>query len=83
MPLTRITVWGYFCQRCGHRWVPRGLDQTYRRPAEGERLDPGDPGDEPDEPKDEPTVCPACKSPYWNKARKDAAPTKTSKTRRK
>jgi hypothetical protein len=43
----------------------------------------GDPGDTPADPKEEPTVCPACKSPYWNKARKDATPMKTSKIRKK
>jgi predicted Zn-ribbon and HTH transcriptional regulator len=26
----------------------------------------------------EPRVCPKCKSPYWNKPRKDAKPLKTS-----
>jgi hypothetical protein len=24
MPKRRITVWEYACERCGHRWVPRG-----------------------------------------------------------
>ena len=83
MPLTRVTLWGYYCERCGHRWVPRGLDQVYRRAASEPRLDADDPGDSPGEPNEEPTVCPACKSPYWNKPRKDAIPTKTSKTRSK
>ena len=38
-----ITILGYECERCGHKWTPR-LDM--------------------------PTVCPKCKSPYWNKEKK-------------
>jgi hypothetical protein len=30
---------------------------------------PRDPGNDPDK---EPAVCPKCKSPYWNRARKNA-----------
>ncbi|MBU4086866.1 MAG: hypothetical protein KKB21_04805 [Nanoarchaeota archaeon] len=40
----RITLEGYCCERCGHRWVARN--------------------------KEEPRVCPRCKSPYWDRPRK-------------
>ena len=83
MPLTRVTLWGYYCERCGHRWVPRGLDQKYKRPAKDGPLSPDDPGKPPLAPEEEPTVCPACKSPYWAKPRQDAAPAKTARARRK
>lgn len=66
MPLTKVSLWGYYCERCGHRWVPRGLDQVYRRPASEERLKATDPGERPEKLEREPTVCPACKSPYWS-----------------
>jgi uncharacterized OB-fold protein len=39
-----ITLKGYQCERCGHKWVPR--EEEF------------------------PKVCPRCKSPYWNIARK-------------
>lgn len=52
--LVKIQVWGYRCLRCEHEWVPRGVGQ----------LDPKNP------PKEEPRVCPKCKSPYWNIPRK-------------
>lgn len=58
MPLTKISLWGYRCLRCEHLWVPRsGMVQ----PEEGKK---------PVEPPEEPRVCPKCKSPYWNRARK-------------
>jgi len=83
MPLRKIAVWGHYCERCGHRWVPRGVDQSFQRAAGGELLDPGDPGERPKDPEAEPTVCPACKSPYWNKARKDVTPTKAPMVKRR
>lgn len=57
MPLIKVMMWGYRCLRCEHEWVPRGLDQ--------------EPGKKPPEPKEEPRVCPKCKSPYWNRPRKN------------
>ncbi len=42
--MSKITVEGFKCERCGHEWVPNGT-------------------------KYKPTVCPKCKSPYWNKPR--------------
>ena len=54
--LVKIQLWGYECTRCGHQWVPRGIE-------------PADPTTPPPEPKREPKVCPSCKSPYWNKPR--------------
>ena len=44
MQMVDITVKGYKCERCGHKWVPRG--------------------------KEEPRVCPKCKSAYWDKPKK-------------
>lgn len=40
-----ITLKGYECERCGHKWVPRD--------------------------EEKPTVCPKCKSPYWNRPKTD------------
>lgn len=67
MPLVKIALWGYYCLRCGHRWVPRGLKQPERVPGEPRKA--LDAGDKPSDPKEEPEVCPLCKSPYWNRAR--------------
>ncbi len=33
MPLEKITVWGYRCQRCDHTWVPRDTSDTALEPA--------------------------------------------------
>jgi predicted Zn-ribbon and HTH transcriptional regulator len=42
----KVTLEGYVCDRCGHKWIPRSkIDEA-------------------------PTICPKCKSPYWNKPRK-------------
>jgi len=57
MKLVRLTVWGYRCLRCDHTWVPRGLD-------------PIEDGARPEEPEAATRVCPGCKSPYWDVARK-------------
>jgi uncharacterized protein with PIN domain len=57
MPLVKITLWGYRCLRCGHPWVPRGVE-----PIEHAK--------KPPEPDEEPRVCPKCKSPYWNRPRR-------------
>ena len=43
--MSKVQLWGYKCERCGHEWLPRDKEQ-------------------------EPTVCPKCKSPYWNIPRK-------------
>ena len=40
----KITVDGFLCERCGHKWIPKN--------------------------KEYPTVCPNCKSPYWDRPRK-------------
>lgn len=69
MPLTKIVLWGYYCYRCGHRWVPRGFKQPERGKVPRKS---DDPGKKPEEPSEEPEVCPFCKSPYWNKPRQDA-----------
>ena len=60
MGLVRVVLWGFKCLRCGHPWVPLGLKKV----EEGER---------PPDPKEEPRVCPKCKSPYWNRPRRDEA----------
>ena len=44
-PTVEIRLVGFRCERCGHEWVPKDINQ-------------------------EPRVCPKCKSPYWNKPRK-------------
>jgi hypothetical protein len=58
MGLVQLKLWGFRCLRCGHGWVPRGLDEV-----------PG--GKKPPEPDEEPRVCPKCKSPYWNRPRQE------------
>jgi DNA-directed RNA polymerase subunit RPC12/RpoP len=52
-------MWGYRCLRCAHEWVPRGIELPE--------------GKKPPEPKEEPRVCPKCKSPYWNRPRRGDA----------
>ncbi len=44
MGKVKFEVEGFQCERCLHKWIPRG--------------------------NEEPSVCPECKSPYWNKPRK-------------
>lgn len=58
MGLVKLMLWGYRCLRCGHGWVPRGVEL---------RKD----GKKPPDPE-EPRVCPKCKSPYWSKPRRTA-----------
>ena len=72
MALTKIALWGYYCFRCGHRWVPRGLKPDFRAKGDEERLKPMNPGPQPEDREEEPTVCPACKSPYWNRKKEDS-----------
>jgi hypothetical protein len=60
-------MWGYYCQRCGHRWVPKWLGAAYRAKGEKVRILANDPGPAPTEAEPDPRVCPACKSPYWNR----------------
>lgn len=43
--MARITLQGFLCERCGHKWVPRE--------------------------EETPRVCPRCKSPYWDRPRRD------------
>lgn len=47
MAKIQITVNGFLCERCGHKWIPRT------------KID------------EDPIICPKCKSPYWNKPRKN------------
>ncbi len=56
--MARIMIEGFLCERCSHRWAPRGGART------------------------EPSICPKCKSPYWNKPRKlTIAPERRAATR--
>ena len=45
LSMGNITLKGYICERCKHKWVPRDNKK--------------------------PMVCPKCKSPYWDKKRKE------------
>ena len=57
MALKKATVWVYECLRCGHLWPPRipQVPDAKKPPEVGE----------------EPRVCPKCKSPYWNRPRRN------------
>jgi len=50
-----LRVQGYKCERCNHEWLPR---------VSLEELKTG-------KIKEEPVICPKCKSPYWNRPRKN------------
>lgn len=50
-----IKVQGYKCERCSHEWLPR---------VSLEELKAGNI-------KEEPVICPKCKSPYWNRPKKN------------
>lgn len=50
-----IKVRCFVCERCEHQWIPRVT------------LDELKSGDI----KEEPIICPKCKSPYWNKPKKN------------
>ena len=50
-----IKVKGFKCERCEHIWIPR---------VSLEELTSG-------EIKDIPIICPKCKSPYWNRPKKN------------
>ena len=56
-----ITVMGFRCERCSHEWLPKG------DPDSEEWILRGDPDGEP-------SVCPKCNSPRWNRPRKNARP---------
>ena len=45
LSMGNITLKGYICERCKHKWVPRDNKK--------------------------PMVCPKCKSPYWDKKRRE------------
>ncbi len=53
MPVRVKEVTVYICERCEHEWVPRIQPKRKGKPTEA----------------DLPTVCPKCKSPYWNRKR--------------
>lgn len=54
----------YRCERCGHEWIPRGALEEANA---GKALEGN------------PTVCPKCKSPYWNKPREKKGSRKSKK----
>lgn len=68
--LSKVVLWGLYCERCGYRWTPRGLDQPKESPSEQKRT-LSDPGKKPKEVPEAPRTCPnpKCKSPYWNRPR--------------
>lgn len=54
MATITMKVEGCRCERCGYEWVPRG-------PRLANRKRGGD---------GKPSLCPKCKSPYWQTKRK-------------
>jgi hypothetical protein len=69
--LVKVALWGLYCQRCGYRWVPRGLDQQKDKPSVAVARPPDNPGKMPKEIPEAPKTCPnpKCKSPYWDRPR--------------
>ena len=58
MSLRKIELWGFRCERCGHQWIPRGIEALV--------------SEQPKAPKvEKPKVCPKCKSPYWDRPRRN------------
>jgi hypothetical protein len=51
------SVEGFACERCSYEWIPRRVSMMLGT-------------DKILVPHVDPRVCPRCKSPYWNKARK-------------
>jgi predicted Zn-ribbon and HTH transcriptional regulator len=73
MKWVKLSMWGLRCLRCGHEWVPRGVEQPEN-------------GKAPPEPKDPPRICPKCKSAYFDvppKTDADEAPASAGKKPRR
>jgi hypothetical protein len=47
----KVLLEGFQCERCGHTWLPRNKGINKKE----------------NDVKEQPTICPSCKSPYWNK----------------
>ena len=47
----KVLLEGFQCERCRHTWLPREKVKDKKEKNE----------------KEQPTICPSCKSPYWNK----------------
>lgn len=54
-PVYQITVWAFRCLRCEHEWQPKV-------PITGDEQPTG---------RSLPRVCPKCKSPYWDRERRE------------
>ena len=50
-----VKVNAFKCERCGHIWLPKGLDSEKLANLE----------------KYAPTACPKCHSPYWQTKKKE------------
>ena len=50
-----IKVKGFKCERCGHEWIPRVTLDELKGKKKIFM----------------PTTCPKCKSPYWNKPKRN------------
>ena len=51
MAVEQRVVWGFRCERCGNRWIPRVALTEPPEPFPEDNL---------------PTVCPKCKNTRWN-----------------
>ena len=47
----KVLLEGFQCERCRHTWLPREKVKDKKEKNE----------------KEQPIICPSCKSPYWNK----------------
>lgn len=63
MAKIKITVIGYRCERCGHEWIPRLSLEDLKSGKVDEA----------------PVICPKCKSPYWDRPKKDKDETSNQK----
>lgn len=48
-----VRSWALVCKRCGYHWVPKATEGIY------EKKPPAYPGERP-------SMCPKCKSKYWD-----------------
>jgi len=51
----KIEIHGYLCERCGHNWLPRVSLDKLRNGNIDEK----------------PIICPKCKSPYWDRPKRN------------
>lgn len=58
--LKKTQFWAFHCERCKHAWIPMGIVALV--------------SSHPDIPEvEKPRVCPKCKSPYWDKPRRNTS----------